>query len=229
MRIYSRIKDRLSRAPILTDSSTKSMYITSIKKKSNTNKNINIIPSKYDKLSKYTKLKKKMFSIKIKRYHHGYFQQVDNVRRNCGQFSSYRTGPNPFPPLPSYDDNYRKSLSRGTANESKILPLGRGCSSKGHTERRGRGLGKKTRDKKQTFPLFTKERFVRGPGRGGGWVCLIFRTQTRFTRVDARRHSCHAWNSRHNGVCSRFANRPNIRVVPGSCAVFTRCQKACEG
>lgn len=98
----------------------------------------------------------------------------------------------PFSPLPSYDDNYRKSLSRGTANESKILPLGRGCSSKGHTERRGRGLGKKTRDKKQTFPLFTKERFVRGPGRGGGWVCLIFRTQTRFTRVDARRHSCHA-------------------------------------
>lgn len=170
-----------------------------------------------------------MFSIKIKRYHHGYFQQVDNVRRNCGQFSSYRTGSNPFPPLASYDDNYRKSLSRGTANESKILPLGRGCSSKGHTERRGRGLGKKTRDKKQTFPLFTKERFVRGPGRGGGWVCLIFRTQTRFTRVDARRHSCHAWNSRHNGVCSRFANRPNIRVVPGSCAAFTRCQKACEG
>lgn len=186
MRIYSRIKNRLSRAPVLTDSSTKSMYITCIKKKSNTNKNINIIPSKYDKSSKYTKLKKKMFSIKIKRYHHGYFQQVDNVRRNCGQFSSYRTGPNPFPPLPSYDDNYRKSLSRGTANESKILPLGRGCSSKGHTERRGRGLGKKTRDKKHTFPLFTKERFVRGPGRGGGWVCLIFRTQTRLTR-DATR------------------------------------------
>lgn len=49
----------------------------------------------------------------------------------------------PFPPLPFYDDNYRKSLSRGTANESKILPLGRGCSSKGHTGRRGRGLEKK--------------------------------------------------------------------------------------
>lgn len=71
-------------------------------------------------------------------------------------------------PSPSYDDNYRKSLSRGTANESKILPLGRGCSSKGHREGRGRELGKKTRDKKQTFSLFTKERFVRGPGLGGG-------------------------------------------------------------
>lgn len=75
------------------------MYITFIykkKKKSNTNKNINIILSNYDKTGKYTKLEKKKKMIKIKRYHRRYFQQVDNVRRNCGQFSSYRTGPNPF-------------------------------------------------------------------------------------------------------------------------------------
>lgn len=74
------------------------MYITFIykkKKKSNTNKYINIILSNYDKTGKYTKLEKKKM-IKIKRYHRRYFQQVDNVRRNCGQFSSYRTGPNPF-------------------------------------------------------------------------------------------------------------------------------------
>lgn len=110
-------------------------------------------------------------------------------------------------PSPSYDDNYRKSLSRGTANESKILPLGRGCSSKGHRERRGRGLGKKTRDKKQTFPLFTKERFVRGPGLGGGeegWEEGMFNFSHANPGCDARRHSCHAWNSRHNGVCSRL-------------------------
>lgn len=110
-------------------------------------------------------------------------------------------------PSPSYDDNYRKSLSRGTVNESKILPLGRGCSSKGHREGRGRGLGKKTRDKKQTFPLFTKERFVRGPGLGGGeegWEEGMFNFSHANPGCDARRHSCHAWNSRHNGVCSRL-------------------------
>lgn len=135
----------------------------------------------------------------------------------------------PFPPFPPTTTITGRVYRGGRRTKARFSPSGAAALQRDTQRGGGEGWEKKTRDKKQTFPLFTKERFVRGPGRGGGWVCLIFRTQTRFTRVDARRLSCHAWNSRHNGVCSRFANRPNIRVVPGSCAAFTRCQKACEG